>query len=409
MVVKRGSPRMDAGVMPAGVETTIVSMRTLDGARVPGVLYHVPSSRCVAVLMHPRLDLTRHYLTSLLASAGISVFVQGTRSVGNDLTLVHEQAVLDAAAGFTRARELGFEHVVAVGASGGGPLFAFYIQQASRPPSERLTHAPGGRETRFADAELPVPDGVAFVAAHPGQGELLLGCIDPAVADERDPRATVAALDLFDGANGFVAAFDNAKYSDEFLVAYRAGQRARVARIDARALELLADSAEAAARWTATKRPADRRRSQLAEVLTVYRTDADPRTVDLSIDPSARPYGSVQGARPDIGNVTIQGFGRLSTPEAWLSTWSGLTSNAQFVSCAPEITVPTLFIEYTGDQANFPTVSAEMYAAISAADKTYEQVRGTHFGGSIFADEPPGGATAGQLIAGWMSQRFALH
>jgi len=36
---------------------------------------------------------------------------------------------------------------------------------------------------------------------------------------------------------------------------------------------------------------------------------------------------------------------------AWLSTWSGLSSNASFVRCAPEVTIPTLFIEPTGDQA----------------------------------------------------------
>jgi hypothetical protein len=408
MAASRGNPRMEAGPMPAGVETTIVTMKSADGARVPGVLYRVPGSRTVATLMHPRLDLTRHYLTSLLVRSGISVFTQGTRSVGNDLTLVHEEAVLDAGAGFARVRELGFEHVVAVGASGGGPLYAFYVQQASRAPSDRITHTPGGQETGFATADLAVPDGTVFVAAHPGQGELLLGCIDPAVADESNPRTTLAELDLFDEANGFVAPFESSHYTPDFLVAYHAAQRARVARIDARARAMIAEKAAAAARWKAGKRSDDRRRSELAEVLTIYRTDADPRTVDLSLDPSDRPYGSVQGSRPDVGNVTMQGFGRLSSAEAWLSTWSGLSSNARFVSCAPELTLPTLFVEYTGDQANFPTVSAMMYSAIAANDKTYARARGTHFGGSILADEPPGGRTAASLIAGWIAERFEI-
>ena len=33
--------------------------------------------------------------------------------------------------------------------------------------------------------------------------------------------------------------------------------------------------------------------------------------------------------------VVLTGFGRLTTPEAWLSTWSGLSCNADFVRCAP--------------------------------------------------------------------------
>jgi hypothetical protein len=386
MAAKRGNPRMEAGPMPPGVETDVLTMRSADGARVPGVLFRVPGSRSVATLMHPRLDLTRHYLTSLLTAAGISVFTQGTRSVGNDLSLVHEEAVLDAGAGFVRLRELGFDHVVAVGASGGGPLYAFYVQQASRRPGERLTHTPGGAATGFADAELPLPDGVAFVAAHPGQGELLLGCIDPAVVDEGDPNVTDADLDLFREANGFVPPFESSKYSDDFLAAYRAAQRARVARIDDRARGLLTGGGA-------------------AEVITVYRTDADPRTVDLALDPSDRPYGSVHGSRPHVGNLGIAGFGRLSTPEAWLSTWSGLSTNARFVSCASDVRLPTLFVEYTGDQANFPSVSAEMFGAIAAADKTHERVRGTHFGGNILADEPPGGIAAAASITEWMAAR----
>ncbi|HEY4333646.1 MAG TPA: hypothetical protein VGM78_13790, partial [Ilumatobacteraceae bacterium] len=300
MAPRRGNPRMEAGPLPDGVVTTVMTMKSADGARIPGVLFTVPGSRAVATVMHPRLDMTRHYLTSLLTAAGISVFTQGTRAVGNDVALIHEQALLDAACGFARLRDLGFETVVAVGASGGGPLYAFYIQQAARAGLDRLQLTPAGEPTGFATAEMPLPDAIAFVAAHPGQGELLLGCIDPAVADETNPRQTIAALDLFSTANGFVPAFDSSAYSAEFLMGYRHAQRDRVARIDARARALLAERATSAARWEAGKRPEDRRLSELAEVITVYRTDADPRNVDLSLDPSDRPYGSVQASRPDV-------------------------------------------------------------------------------------------------------------
>lgn len=64
--------------------------------------------------------------------------------------------------------------------------------------------------------------------------------------------------------------------------------------------------------------------------------------------------GSQFARRPDLINYGQVGFGRLTTPEAWLSTWSGLSSNSDFVRCAPGVTVPTLFVELTGDQAAFP-------------------------------------------------------
>lgn len=401
-------PRMEAGAIPDGVRTSLTAVSTADGATAPAVFYEVPGATTAVVLMHPRQDLSRHYLISLMLEAGASVWVQGVRSVNNDLNLLHEEALLDAAAGFQRLRDRGIEHIVAAGPSGGSTLFAFYIQQASRAAGDRLARAPGGKPVPLGDAEMPLPDGVAFVAPHPGQGELLLGLIDPAVASESRPLSTVPELDLYSPANGFRPAPESSSYREEFLTAYRAAQRARVARIDAHARELIADRRAAKQRFEKTGADADRRASLITEVITVHRTDADPRCVDLSLDPSDRPYGSIHGRRPDLINFGITGFGRLSTADAWLSTWSGLSSNANFVRCAPEVTIPTLFVEYTGDQATFPSVARAMYAALGAGDKTYEKVPGTHFGGPIAEGAKPGGAYAGAAVAAWLQARFPL-
>ena len=140
----------------------------------------------------------------------------------------------------------------------------------------------------------------------------------------------------------------------------------------------------------------------------MFRTDADPRTVDLSLDPSERPYGSLFGRRPDLINYGLTGFGRLTTPEAWLSTWSGISSNADFVRCAPSITVPTLFIELTGDQAAFPADSRQMIDALGAGDLTTARVRGLHFGGPIADGEPTGNELAATEIVDWLSKRHEL-
>ncbi len=393
---------------PASTVTSVHELTTADGATVRGVLATVPGARTVVCLMHPRQDVTHHALVPYLLRAGAAVWTQQTRSVNNDLTLVHEQALLDVAAGMVFLREQGFSSIVPLGHSGGGTLFAFYLEQAGLAGAERIATTPGGRPTKLADAAMPVIDGVVFLAPHPGQGRLLLGCIDPSVADETDPLATVPDLDAFDPRNGFADPPASSSYPPEFLESYRAAQRARVARIDARAREHLARTAEARAAHKRTGAAADRRRALAPEIITVFRTDADPRTVDLSLDPSERPYGSVFGARPDLINYGQVGFGRLTTPEAWLSTWSGLSTNADFVRCAPGVTVPTLFVELTGDQAAFPSDSRRMVAALGSDDVSHARVRGTHFGGAIAPGEPTGNQLAAEHIADWLGARHEL-
>jgi hypothetical protein len=397
-----------AGQRPAATVTTVHELTTADGATVRGVLATVPGARTVVCLMHPRQDVTHHPLVPLLLRTGTAVWTQHTRSVNNDLTLIHEQALHDVAAGQVFLREQGFESVIVLGHSGGGPLFSFYLQQAALAPADRIATTPGGRPTKLADATMPVADGAIFLAPHPGQGALLLGCVDPSVADETDPLSVVPELDPFSPENGFAEPPGSSSYPAEFVRRYRAAQRDRVARIDAVAREHLARTAEARASFKKTGNASDRRRSLAPRIITVFRTDADLRTVDLTLDPSDRPYGSLFGKRPDLINYGRVGFGRLTTPEAWLSTWSGLSTNADFVRCAPGVTVPTLFVELTGDQGAFPADSRRMIGALGAEDLTVTTVRGLHFGGAIADGEPTGNELAAAEIGGWLDKRFPL-
>jgi hypothetical protein len=382
-------------------------LTTADGATVRGVLTTVPGARTVVCLMHPRQDVTHHPLVPALLRAGAAVWTQHTRSVNNDLSLVHEQALLDVAAGMVFLRER-FETVVVLGHSGGGTLYAFYLEQAGLAPAQRIATTPGGRPIGLADASMPAADGAIFLAPHPGQGQLLLHCIDPSVADENDPLSVVRELDPFDPANGFAEPPTSSAYPEEFLARYRAAQRARVARIDAVARTHLARAAEARAAFKKTGDARQRRRALAPRIITVFRTDADPRTVDLTIDPSERPYGSLFGRRPDLINYGLVGFGRLTTPEAWLSTWSGLSSNADFVRCAPGVQMPTLFIELTGDQAAFPADSRRMIDALGADDLSTATIRGLHFGAALAEGEPTGNELAAAEIADWLAARYAL-
>ena len=99
------------------------------------------------------------------------MWTQGSRSVNNDLTCVHEQALLDVAAGMVPARPR-FDAVVTLGHSGGGPLSPSTCSRRRRPGHVARTARPGARG--LPDADLPLPDGAVFLAPHPGQGALLL-------------------------------------------------------------------------------------------------------------------------------------------------------------------------------------------------------------------------------------------
>jgi hypothetical protein len=410
--VKHDSPRLGAGryieaaAAPPNTRTTVHELATADGATVSGVLRVISGARTVVALMHPRQDLTHHVLVPELLARGYAVWTQGTRSVNNDIALVHEQALLDVAAAQVFLRERDFDSVVTLGHSGGGTLFAFYHQQAGLPPRQRVSTTPAGRPIDLAAANMPLPDGAVFMAPHPGQGALLMRLIDPSVSDEADPLSIDPQLDPFESANGFAPAPQSSSYTTQFVSRYRAAQRDRIARLDAAARERVAQAADARRRYKARNDPRDRRAALAPRVLTVYRTDADLRYMDLSLDPNQRPYGSLFGHRPDLTNYGLVGFARLSTPDAWLSTWSGLSTNADFLRCAPGVTAPSLLVELTGDQACFPADALAMETALGSLDTTRVAVAGTHFGGPIATGAPTGASLAAVEIGAWLDKRF---
>jgi hypothetical protein len=390
-----------AGSLPTDARIELHTLIAHDGDVSRATLYERSGARSVVCLMHPRQDMTRHPAIPGLLEAGHSVWAQTSRTVGNDLTLVHETTLLDVAAGMERLRELGYEQIVLAGISGGAGLYAFYAEQSLIGPEARITQTPAGAPVPLADAPMPAPDALALIAPHPGQGRLLLAMIDGSVKDESDPSSTVEELDPFNRENGFAEEADGGShFSPEFVERYRAAQRARVQRIDDRARELNATRAAARRRYKSDAgTEADRRGSVITEILTTYRTDADPRCTDLGLDPSERPYGSVISPKPSMSNFGVGGFGRLTTPEAWLSTWSGLSSNAALDRTLRAVTVPTLVIEYTGDCSVFPSDIAAALDALGTEDVTHRRIRANHFGGAIRRGEEPGiPATVAELV-----------
>jgi hypothetical protein len=407
--VRLGAGRyIPARAIPDTTVSSLHELTTADGAKATGVLRMIPGARTVVCLMHPRQDFTHHVLVPELLSRGVAVWTQGTRSVNNDLNLLHEQAVLDMAAGQVFLRTGGFDHVVTLGHSGGGTLAALYHQQAGLPPGQRISRTPAGRPVDLAGADLPAPDAAVFMAPHLGQGALLQRLIDPSVTNEADPMSIDPELDPYSAANGFADAPQSSAYAAEFVDRYQAAQRARIERIDAHARELAAEATAARKRFKQSAEVADRRQALAPRIITVYRTDADLRSVDQSLDANERPYGSLFGSRPDLINYGLLGFGRLSTPEAWLSTWSAVSTNADFLRCAPGISAPTLLVELTGDQASFPQDAVAMMNSFGSGDAMHRSVRGLHFGGPLSPGEPTGSSLAADVIGEWMAERFPL-
>lgn len=395
--------------VPSGTVTTNVVLRTADGAATGGSLY-VPAggSDTVVCVMHPREFMACHYLIPDIVSAGYAAWSQSPRSVGNDLRLEHEIALHDVAAGLQSLKARGFRRIVLLGNSGGAGLYAFYAQQAALPGAQRIARTPAGKPTKLAELEMPPADGLVFVGPHPGQGALLLNCIDPSVADEGDALSVDASLDPLNPDNGYRPGGE-ARYAPAFVERYRAAQRARVARLDEQARELIRRrlaARDAVRQQGARAESTDRRLAGHTPVFNVWRTDGDLRCLDLSLDPSDRKPGSLWGSDPYASNYGAVGFARQCTPESWLSTWSGLSSNAALEKTAGALTQPTLVVEYTGDQACFPGDVRRIVESIAAADKRHLRVRGDHHGRALAAGEEPGRAIAGRELARWLQEKF---
>jgi hypothetical protein len=395
----------NADDLPAGVQLTVHPLTTSDGASVTGYLFRRGGERSVVCAMHPREMVVATYMVPEILKGGVAVLILSPRTVGNDLRLEHETALLDLAAGQKFLRDVaGFERCVLLGTSGGGPLAAFYCQQAALPGDQRIRKSPGGKPTGLDQAELPAADGIVFISAHLGQGRLMMNVIDPSVVDESDPLQTDETLSAFNSANGFKTPPESSSYSPEFLAKYRAAQRTRVERIDATAKAMLAKKAEARARLKAARNRPDAILAAYSPIFQVWRTDADPRCFDLSLERSDRAYGSLWGANPIVSNYGSVGFGRVCTPESWLSNWSALSSNASIEACAPAITQPTLMIEYTGDNSVFPKDADTIFAAIGTGDKIRHRVHGNHHGRPIDEGAANGQTIAGKHVRDWLEE-----
>src|SRR5690606_37939332 len=156
-----------------------------------------------------------------------------------------------------------------------------------------------------------------------GQGRLLMGCIDPSVTDEHDALSVDPELDPFNPDNGYVAEPGKSRYAPDFIERYRKALRARVERLDEVARRLIErrQSARRRVKEGGTEHALPLQVGH-AQNMLVWRTEADLRCLDRTHDPWGRAPWSIWGSDPPVSNYGAVGFGRLCSPESWLSTWS---------------------------------------------------------------------------------------
>ena len=374
-------PHEFTAIDPA-VRREIVDLEPADGwPGGAGVLYRPPRQDpdVVVLAMHPRVDFFRHYLAPGLVAAGYAFLGAPTRYLNHDADALHERLLLDVAGTIRVLRERDFAKVILLGNSGGGSLFAFYLEQAGTEPAARLERAPSGDRVPLRELELPPADGLILLAAHLGEGKFLLDRLDPSVIDEANPTAVNPRLDMYDPANGYRPMAEGpSRYVAGFLAEFRAAQRARCERLDRLALEWCEEAAYFRAKLgtaEAAERPRLARYALQRRYLLVYRTLADPRYLDPTLDPSERPLGSIFsfGRDPVVGNYG-DGLARAMSARGWLSTWSGLRSNAALERTLPAVTVPTLVLAARADMDIYPAECRRAFEACGARDRTYGEL-----------------------------------
>ena len=308
--------------------------------RIYGRIEYAGQSQDVAYLViHPTNNFMGHYLMEPVRDRGRTILALNTRYLGNDTMLLMERAIQDLGAGVSFLRRRGFKRIVLIGNSGGASLVALYQQQAERLS---ISHTPDGRPIDLKVEDLPPADAVVLLAAHCGRPFALTDSLDPSMYDEGESENIDPTLDMFNLQNG-------PPYGEGWLRKYRSSQLARNERITNKALACIAAPGNDT--------------NAVSQAFIIRRTNADPRTLDLSIDANERTVGAIWGDARRV-NLAENGLARFCTARSFLSQWSVRLSRANGPRCLADTTVPVLNVEYMADQAVFPSNAAAWSAAL---------------------------------------------
>jgi fermentation-respiration switch protein FrsA (DUF1100 family) len=334
--------------------------------------------KTAVMICHPTANFLGHYALPGLAARGLAGIGLTTRYVGNDTSLFLENCLLDMGSMVAHLHSLGYDHVVAIGNSGGASIVPYYQAQAESPS---VSNPPGGGAD-LTTAGLQPLDAIAMLNAHPSRARLSAEWLDPAIYDEHQPFERDPALDMYDPVHG-------PPFSPEFVDAYRAAQLERNRRITRWA------EGQLAAMTSSSHRPAG-----LDDLTFVVQgTMADLRFLDPSIDPSDRETGITPWGIPAVGDYLPAGIGRTCTVRSWINQWSIDRTLGDSLRWLPEVTVPVAVMSPTADPLVMPYMGQQMYdAATKAPTAIYEAKGANHY----FEGQPEILEATLDWFAGWV-------
>lgn len=307
----------------------------------------------IGIFMHPTSIMTTLPLPVALARRGMHICVATSRYPNNDTLLIAENVVQDLGHFIKHLRQrLGYIRIGLFGWSGGGALAAMYQSQSERAT---IKTTPTGVPVNFS--QLISADILVLVAAHCGRAAFLTESLDPSIYFlQRDPsnpkESALRSLQIY------APWAPVPPYSKEFLQEYRAAQKARADRITNYARSVAPDTP-----------------------MIIQGTMADPRWLDLSIDPNDRKFaGKCFLGDCEPANDMPTGLARFTTAASWLSQWADGVSEFDALKHLPNISIPTLVISNGADDGVPASHGQLQFQAITHSQKEFLLIpNATHY------------------------------
>ena len=105
---------------------------------------------------------------------------------------------------------------------------------------------------------------------------------------------------------------------------------------------------------------------------------ADPKWLDPSIDPNGRKSNWCFLGDPEIVNNSPIGLARYCSLRSWLSQWSYDYARGDGLSCAGDITIPSLVIGNSNDDGITPSHTKNLFHSINHDNKNLIWIKGAN-------------------------------